>query len=332
METLSWEKLESHIAKATPTLLAMGGARGVLIGFNPVSGRLFLRLPLEKGAKVPPSPYAELNLEARMDESKEVLEIYTQSRHLFQEFHRLAGLLTESFERADQTAVNAFLEVVERWRELTIRRDLLSAEEQLGLMGELLVLDALIGRNGPAAVSSWTGRMETLPERHDFRIGDIDLEVKTTRTSSRHHVIHGLRQLEPSRGHSLFLVSLRFEAAGMANGTSLADYVRKVRIAIAGHQDITKEFEKRLAAARYRSEDETHYQERLVHADIPMLIPVDENFPRLVTTTLYNAIGPTLAGRIGVDVTYRVNVDGLGKPLSSSRHAELFAPIPMEDK
>lgn len=330
METLSWERLEPHIGTATPILLSMGGTRGVSIGFDPTMHRLFLRLPLEKNAQVPASPYAELALEARKQDSKAVLEIFTESDHLFRDFHRLAGLLVEDFEQLGQTAVGAFLAVVERWRELTTKRNLLSAEERLGLTGELVLLEALIRKHGPSAVSSWTGRNEDKPERHDFRVGNIDIEVKSTKSSQRQHVIHGLRQLEPSKGHRLFLVSFRFEAAGMNNGKSLSEQVRAIRELLVGHEQDLQVFEAKLAAARFREADEAHYQERLILADAPHLISVDAKFPRIVPSMVRDAIGADLAGRIENDVLYRVNVEGLGTPLALSEYAQLFGTISAE--
>lgn len=329
METLSWELMKEHISSANPSVLPMGGSREVLIGFAPDTSRLFLRLPLEADAKVPPSPYVELKVEPRVDGGKRVLEVYTQTAHLFQEFHRFAGLMTEEFEHAKQTAVNAFLVVVKRWRELTTKRDILTEEEQLGLMGELVVLEALIRRNGVTAIESWTGRAEK-PERHDFRIENIDIEVKATRSSQRNHIIHGLRQLEPSGGHRLFVVSLRFEAAGMNNGRSLAEYIQVVRNGVASSRDKSDQFEEKLLAARYRNDDAAHYQERLILADEPIAIAVDDNIPRLDTSVIQNAIGPSLASRIDNDVTYRINVEGLGVPLANSSLTGLFAPISTE--
>jgi hypothetical protein len=330
METLSWEKLERHIGTGKPILLPMGGTRAVLIGFDPSGARLFLRMPLDNDAQVPASPYAELRVEARTDGRDTVLEIYTASSHLFKEFHRLAGLRTEEFERGGQTAVGALSAVVKRWRELTTKRGLLSAEEQLGLVGELAVLEGLSRRHGPSVVSSWTGRMPSFPERHDFRVGQVDLEVKATRMSRRQHIIHGLRQLKPSSGYRLFLISLRFESAGMGNGASLCDRVRIVRKTLSGNRAAREEFETKLRAADYSDLDEAHYQERLILADPPVIIAVDEKCPRLIPETVRDAIGLERANRIGDDVTYRIDVEGLGVVLAASMEAKALGLLSVE--
>src|SRR5439155_9457885 len=55
----------------------------------------------------------------------------------------------------------------------------LGDEEQLGLYGELLFLEELITRNiQPAsAVDAWKG---PLKDPHDFHLGSVHVEVKTT--------------------------------------------------------------------------------------------------------------------------------------------------------
>lgn len=330
METLSWERLQDHIGKETPALVSMGGSRGVEIGFEPKSTRLFVRMPLEAGAVLPASPYSELLLEERVKGQHTFLEICVRSSHLYREFHRLAGLLTEELESPGQTTVGAFLGVVDRWRELTQTRRLLSDEEQLGLCGELAVVEALLVRFGSEAIKSWTARGPKVQERHDFRIDRVDLEVKSTRMSRRQHVVHGLKQLEPSAGHDLFIVSLRFEAAGMANGRSLVQRVQSIRIALADSPQALADFENKLGAADYRDADAAHYQEKLIFADVPMLIRVDAACPRLVRTQIQSLLGTDLAARIGNDITYRIDVEGLGEPLDAASPGKSFAPLNVE--
>jgi hypothetical protein len=321
LETLSWGRLDPYLTLAEPALLKMGGTRGVQIGFEPANQRLFLRAPLEEGATVPASPYGELTLEAKRVGRSAVMEVSATSARLYREFHRLAGLLTEELERPGQTAVGAFLAVAERWRGLTAMRELLGPEEQLGLFGELAVLQGLIRECGPDAVASWTARVTAIPERHDFRVGQIDIEVKTTRTAVRNHIIHGLRQLEPCAGHTLFLISLKFAAAGMKDGRSLVDRVRTLRESLSMSPQSLTGFESRLDVVGYRDTDAVHYQERLIVADVPMAIPVDADCPRIVPSSIRETMGTELANRIDNDVTYRINVEGLGRPLKDARDA-----------
>jgi hypothetical protein len=327
MEILSWERLSTHLDRGVPALLSMGGTHQVQIGIDPSVGRLFLRVPVDSGAEVPPSTFTELAVEQTLVNGDPVLEISVDSSHLFTEFHRLGGLFTEELEREGQTPVDAFLAVVERWRELTAVRRLLSVDEQLGLFGELAVLEALTGKYGPGAIEAWTARVGDIPERHDFRIGAVDLEVKSTRGSRRRHVIHGLRQLHPAQGHELFLVSLQFESAGLGGGRSLPERVDRIRTALSGAEAALKLFVDKLKAAGFLDYDAAYYRTRYTAADAPMLIPVNEYCPRLTSAAIRTAIGPDLAVRIEPDVVYRIDVDGLGTPLATCDESMGVGPV-----
>ena len=330
METLSWPVLAKYLDQNSPALLDVGGGRGLQIGFDPKESRLFMRVALRSVGQVPPSPFAEIALEERRVRSQRVIEIATTSKRLFPEFHRLAGLYAEELEKTSDTEVETLLRVAARWRELVASRSVLSPEAQLGLLGEMALLKSLVQKLGPAAVFAWTANVAELPERHDFRLDGVDMEVKTTRSTDRQHVIHGLTQLSPSVGHSLFLVSLRFEAAGVGSGSSLAERVEGIRKAIEVDGRAKATFEERLLKANYRDQDAAYYRERLILADVPMLIPVDAVFPKIVRPLLEAVLGKANAARIARDVTYRINVEGLGRDLADVSNELPFGPLSVE--
>ena len=73
--------------------------------------------------------------------------------------------------------------VLSTYREMLSSLGRLSDDQELGLFGELLVLDHLIGSIGAhKAVDSWQGPTR---EEHDFGLDDFDIEVKTTLTEDR---------------------------------------------------------------------------------------------------------------------------------------------------
>ena len=79
MEILSWERLSTHLDKGVPALLPMGGTHHVQIGFDPAVGRLFLRVPIDSGAAVPPSAFAELAMKQTLVDGDPMLEISVDS-------------------------------------------------------------------------------------------------------------------------------------------------------------------------------------------------------------------------------------------------------------
>ena len=101
---------------------------------------------------------------------------------------------------------------------LALERSRLREESLIGLIGELLVLRALLVRwpaQTPGVLGSWYGYTRSA---RDFQIGAVGIEVKTTRGNRSRHYVHGLRQIEP--GHTptggfetnLFVTSIGLEA------------------------------------------------------------------------------------------------------------------------
>jgi len=331
VETLAWEVFESHLREKYPSSFAMGGTRGVRIGFTPESQSIFIRLPINPNTFIPPSPYAEIFAEVLKDETGFVLEIKTTTMRLFREFHRFAEIITEDFEKTGQTAQGAFETAIRRWNDLTSRKELLSDEQRLGLQGELVFLNALLNTQETKAILSWTGRNKSLSERHDFRINGLDIEIKSTRSTSRRHIIHGLGQLQASLGHKLYLLSLKFEGAGLVLGRSLYDEVENIRLHFSIGSAERKDFEDRLLAAGYRDEDSEHYQEKLILADQPMLIYVDDKCPKITTEIISTGVPSEVSGRID-DVSYRVNLEGLGVAHGSREFINILGKIQLEGK
>jgi hypothetical protein len=324
METLSWEALQAHLSDGVPALLSMGGKKGVQLGYAAETRRIFVRLPVVPGTPTPPQLYAELNLRIIHTDRGPMLEISSGATDLQREFHRFAGLLTEDFEKPGRTALEAFATATERWRELTTRREGMSTEQQVGLWGELYFLRALVaGELKGLAVEAWTGRGDSVSDRHDFRFAGIDVEVKTTRRSTRQHVIHGLTQLLPSIGHDLYLISLRLDAAGAGTGASLSDLVFMVRSALGENQAARKCFEDKLKWAKYVEADAAFYVERFKVADSPMLVPITSPFPRIIPSAIAHEVPAQLVNRIS-DVSYRVDLEGLGFAYGTPEFAQVM--------
>ncbi|MFT4200035.1 PD-(D/E)XK motif protein [Gordonia sp. (in: high G+C Gram-positive bacteria)] len=99
---------------------------------------------------------------------------------------------------ADDDLERAFIET-EPIIELAIKRLLLSESAMLGLIGELLVLDAMCREVEDnlvnQVVDSWDGWRRSA---RDFVWGDTGVEVKTTSRTTSTHEIEGVHQIEPA--------------------------------------------------------------------------------------------------------------------------------------
>jgi hypothetical protein len=328
MEFLTWDTLGIHLAKRNPCLLPIGGTRNLRIAYIPGEEALALLLPLNAEIEVPPSLFAEIDTVVRYEKGQPIFQVSVSRKELFPAFHQLAVLIARKFESPQATALGAFQEAVDSWQALVQRKPLLSEEQQLGLFGELAVLEALILRDGLKALECWTAYAQDKSERHDFRIGTTEIEVKSTRSRKRLHVIHGLTQMVESPGRQLYVLSLKFEHGGNS-GRSLSDRVNDVRKRLKPDASYNQLFEEKLLSANYRDSDSTHYSAKLITADYPHLIAVDDQFPRITESLLANGLGTKLISRIG-EVTYRVDLDGLGWAPSMAEYQALLGVITIE--
>lgn len=100
-------------------------------------------------------------------------------------------------EKTEKKAVDAFYNRLRYWQYFLKRNteDTLSKEEQLGLIGELLILEKYVLSNHKAldAVNFWTGAEDDV---QDFSIGKNRIEVKASASPSKNEVfISSLEQL-----------------------------------------------------------------------------------------------------------------------------------------
>jgi hypothetical protein len=163
--------------------------------------------------------------------------------------------------------------------------------------------------NFPKSFHCWVG---PLGEPHDFRLDNIELEIKTTRNLKRTHIISNLDQLNPSKDHKLTLVSLQIGPAGAHGVETLRHLVDNVcqQIATGSAKEEANIFQDMIRRAGYREEHSKFYLGPLILRTDPRIIQVNNSFPRITKDNLDFIIGKE-ANRIG-DVQYRVNVDGLG--------------------
>lgn len=104
----------------------------------------------------------------------------------------------------------ALAECMEEFRRLLSGDQGEATSEEIGLLGELIALRAMV-TSSPGLADAWMGPSKG---RHDFRRGNVAVEVKTTlrsAASGRTVRISDLDQLEPPEGGRLFLHLIRLE-------------------------------------------------------------------------------------------------------------------------
>ena len=192
---------------------------------------------------------------------------------------------------------------VARYRNVLAARGAMTTEKEVGLFGELLFLEFLIHQIGAgSATSSWQG---PLSEEPDFTFDSVHIEVKTTSTEHRRHVIHGLDQLVPLRGVPLSLLSIQLTRTAPDGGRTLPQVVARVRRLAGGHQVAVDAM---LTSFGWQDDDTDLYSTFWTLRSQPRAYHVKGDFPAM-TPDLVGPVVPNFA--LLSEVSYRVDLTDL---------------------
>ncbi|MDX8125435.1 PD-(D/E)XK motif protein [Janthinobacterium sp. GMG2] len=179
----------------------------------------------------------------------------------------------------EQKLLRVFLGRVGAWQEFMRKGfQALSAEAEIGLVGEISVLRLIIdaGVPAPLAVESWRGPLDAL---QDFELGTGALEVKSTLSAIGFLAqIGSLEQLEDSVRQPLFVVSVRLKQT--TTGKTLPEIVDDMQCIVKGDAEAERLLSDRLLAAGFIEQHVDRYVRRFTEAGT-RITEVDKNFPRL---------------------------------------------------
>lgn len=310
-----------HLTFANLEMLWNGGAPLVL----PVQGKPPCEMEFDPASKCVtlvtdyqnPEPdlarLQNISFEPMYVDGREVARITVRVDQNIHGAYGLLAVIADELQVAKSPLAVAVAAGVDQYREMLVARRGLTPEEEIGLVGELIFLNFLIHTVGAeSAISAWQGPRS---EEHDFVFANIDLEVKTTMSERRRHVISGLTQLIPRPDADLALLSIQLTRAGGSGGATLPSHVAQVRNLASGH---IAQLDLLLASVGWSIDDADLYLTRWTSRSIPRAYLVDKFFPAITTEALV-AVVPN-AGLLS-DVSYRVDVtdlqpSNLPKPLS----------------
>ena len=203
-----------------------------------------------------------------------------------------------SAEVQESKLLRVFLGRVGAWQEFMRKgSQTLSPEAEVGLVGELTLLRAIMQAGVPIAmaVESWVGPLDGVK---DFDIGTGSLEVKATLSAAGFPArIGSLEQLDDSVRQPLFVAGARLRQT--ESGHRLPDLVAQLRDVVQVDAEASRLLDERLIAAGYFNAHADRYIRRFTLADT-MLVEVKEGFPRLTPGSV--PLGITRA-------TYEIDLD-----------------------
>ena len=228
---LSWTNLVGYLDVGAPAIVPIDGAPPVDLIIEPVEQRLAVRGPWPETGEVPDlTPYRHLETRAGTGFSGDWVEFAVSGLPVLREAYPVLVAVADRVQLHGDQMGTAIEQVLTSYRELLSSLGRLNENRELGLHGELLVLDHLIGSVGEStAVGSWRGPAS---EEHDFGLEYLDMEVKTTLSEDRSHRISSLTQMEPSHERDLWLVSVQLTTSGVG-GSTLAEMIEQITVRLS---------------------------------------------------------------------------------------------------
>ena len=307
---ISWQNLEGLIAEGNSFRMLVAGNRQAWISYDAVRTELAVEIEQETTHLPRVLPQAISLQVSKRGQGKQVLVLATENPELRRYFYDFSVEVLELTQHKPLSACEAVDEAWQRWGQLIEQQSVLSRERQVGLIGELQLLQRLSGTRGwTYAIDAWH---KTARAEHDFCLERCDIEVKTTTADRRVHTIGSIDQLLPSPGRPLFLLSFQLAIAPRlaANSFSLASLVEAFMKVLEAEPDLQKSLKERLERAGWRQHHTTYYQTSFVARNHARLMLVDESFPRIVPQTLVDGLG-SVSSRIE-SVMYSIDVSDLG--------------------
>jgi hypothetical protein len=311
--------LDEFMASGPKAAYRIPGVPEMHLVFLPgAEGGVALRVAWD-GVAVPDlSEYEHLSASVVRAGDQAWAELLIDDPHVFRQALPVVWRIADRTQLEEVSFADAVTITLADFQELLESALVMSSDREVGLFGELTVLDFLVSSFGGAqAVAAWRGPNG---DEHDFDLGNGDLEVKSTVSEKRVHWIGSLTQLEPTMGRPLWLLSLQL-TTGLGQALTIAGLVTKLRARLIG-ADLTA-FEEKLHSTGWRDKYRATTLRRFRMRSAPLLLPVDESFPAL-TQARVTAAGMPLA-RLR-EISYSIDVAGLNEePYPPSALSNLLA-------
>jgi hypothetical protein len=311
---LSTEILLEHLASGVSMVYPFPGLPAAELRIDGSVPRVTLRVDSEANDLAELNTLRNIRVADVHQDGVNRLSVAVSGEELMLDGHAMLCTIADRVQVESMPPIDAVRETLDQWRSVLAARTRMPIEAEIGLMGELLLLEALGIQLGDDALTAWRG---ALSEEHDFGLADLDIEVKTTAGERRRHWIGTLTQLRPSQGRPLVLVSLQLTRGGRA-GVTLAELVDRLRSVFA-HVD---ELNAKLAQVGWDEEASDLFVDRWTLRTRPATFGVGGGFPAITPADI---AAMEIDSSAVVEVRYRIDVDD--RPVDSVEAGPLHAAL-----
>jgi len=223
-----------------------------------------------------------------------------------EEFTEIVNEISEKILADGSSPVTAVNEVISSWKAFWSQRpkEILSDEQQIGLLCELKVFRFLAHTDPANALDAWKG---PLGEKYDFVLTDKVIEVKGTRSDNRIHKINGIDQLTAPVEKQLFIISYLVSKTKNQSSLCLPELIDEIESKdLSNHASDIQKFRKLLSYTGYSPIHRDKYQEYRFDIYDGLVYQVDDDFPKLSKKVL----SQPLSSRIS-NISYCIELEGL---------------------
>lgn len=304
---LNDEGIHQYLASGVSAVVKIEGSPVVYLLVDPINQRISLRTPQQRNTLPDLTVFRHLSAEIVHWEEQSWCQL-NLTGEVINEAYSILYAVADSIQLEKQGFAQATRNALEAFQELLAGDSRMSDEQELGLMGELLLLAHIIrNSNARRGLGGWRG---ALSEEHDFDFEADDIEVKTTSGELRHHWISSVTQLSPTKGRRLWLVSIQLTAAG-DGGFSLPEIIDRTS-ALLVEDDLLQKFKGMLRKARWNEAASHLFTRRMRLRTPPAIFEVTEEFPALTPSKLAEK---KLQGRV-LQIKYLIDLTGLGQSVA----------------
>jgi hypothetical protein len=272
----------------------------IYVAYRISTGEKGIAISISAGIEIDINSYTnlkDLKLETVQDDYKpenNLLLILLSSPQHIEVFTVLCTDLIQelSLNSLDEKHVKDLFARLEMWMSLFERlsNDILSAEAQRGLFGELYFLKNWSGKNKNYShcINAWLGPTRAI---RDFQFGNWALEIKTTHGNNHQRInISSERQLDISKLDYLFLFHISLESR-LNDGISLNQMVQSIRNLLQDDFISLNRFNMKLIEAGYFDRHENAYAETGYVIRNEYFYRVYNEFPRIEENDIRPGVG-----------------------------------------
>lgn len=179
---------------------------------------------------------------------------------------------------------------------------LLSIEEQLGIIGELLLLKKIALMDSDLALKYWCADKGEI----DFVSGLKLIEVKASSSGKHTHIINGLDQLKISDDKELYILSFAFLRSDIYTDFNLTDVIADTSLIFRNDPVSNRDFYVKLRNRNFNMFDIQKYKNYCFSLIDAKLFSVTVETPRLTSDNLKKPLNPRIS-----KIRYTLDLDGL---------------------